>query len=149
MEERGELRGGLGIFLGQKKRRHREDSAGEGEKTEGEILKRGGKGLAEGKSVNGVGGTKTVVDIDHGNARGAGVEHAKESGNSLEVGAIANRGRNGNEGGTNESTENAREGCLHAGDNEEGVVLAQSIKMLKGAMEAGDANVIKAGRAVS
>jgi hypothetical protein len=52
---------------------------------------------------------------------------------------------NGDEGGADESPQNAGEGGFHSCDNNQGVVIAEGVEMLKGPVEACDTDVIESG----
>jgi hypothetical protein len=93
--------------------------------------------------MDGVGGTEAVIDIDDGDPWGAGVEHSKKGGDSLEVGSIPHGGGDRDERGADESAQNAGEGGFHSGDNNQSVVVAEGVYMLKGPVEACDTDVIK------
>ena len=105
--------------------------------------------VTQGKTVNGVGRSEPVVDIDDGNPRGTGVQHAEKCGDPLEVSAIANGGRHGDEGGADESPQNAGQGGLHSSHDHKGVVLAEGIQVGNRAMKAGDPDIIESRRLVS
>ena len=98
--------------------------------------------------MDGVGGAEAVIDIDDGNPGGAGVEHSKKGGDSLEVGSIPHGCRDGDEGGSDESAQNAGEGGFHSSDNNQGMVVAECIEVLQGPVKACDTDVIKSGRAM-
>jgi len=93
--------------------------------------------------MDGVGGTEAVIDIDDGDPWGAGVEHSKKGGDSLEVGSIPHGCGDRDERGADESAQNAGEGGFHSGDNNQSVVVAEGVYMLKGPVEACDTDVIK------
>ena len=95
-----------------------------------------------------VGGTEAVIDIDDGDPGRARVEHSKKGSDSLEVGSIPHGCGYGYEGGADESAQNAGEGGFHSGDNNQGVVVAEGIEMLKGPVEACNTDVIKSGGAM-
>jgi len=99
--------------------------------------------------MDGVGGTEAVIDIDDGDPWGAGVEHSKKGGDSLEVGSIPHGGGDRDERGADESAQNAGEGGFHSGDHNQGVVVAEGVEMLKGPMEACNTDVIESGGAMS
>jgi hypothetical protein len=98
--------------------------------------------------MDGVSSAEPVIDIDDGDPRGARVKHSEKGGDSLEVGSVTHGCGDGNEGGADKSAQNAGEGCFHSGDNNQGMVIAEGIEMLKGPVEAGDTNVIESGGAM-
>ena len=95
--------------------------------------------------MDGVSSPEAVIDIDDGDPRGAGVEHSKKSGDSLEVGSIPHGCGNGDEGRADESAQYAGECGFHSGNNNQGVVVAEGLEMSKCPMEACDTDVIKSG----
>jgi len=92
-----------------------------------------------------ISGTEPVIDVDDGDAWSAGVEHPKKGGDSLEVGSISNGCGDGDEGGADESAQNAGKGGFHSGDDNQGMVVAKYIEVLQGPVEACDTDVIKSG----
>ena len=58
-----------------------------------------GVGAGKSEAMNGGGGAKTIVDVDHGNSRGAGVQHPEKGGKTIEVGTITDGGGDGDQRG--------------------------------------------------
>ena len=106
-------------------------------------------GTGKGESVDGVGGAKTVVDVDHGNSRGAGVQHPEKGGEAVEVRAITDGGGNGDQRGADQAAQHAGESGLHAGDHDQGVLRTEFIHPTECAVETGDPDVVKSFRSVS
>jgi hypothetical protein len=61
------------------------------------------------------------------------------------VGSVTHGCGDSDERGADESAQNAGESGFHSGDNNQGVVVAEGIEMLKGPVEACDTDVIKSG----
>jgi hypothetical protein len=96
-----------------------------------------------------VSSAESVIDVDDGDPGGAGVEHSKKGGDSLEVGSVTHGCGDSDERGADESAQNAREGGFHSGDNNQGMIVAKGIEVSKGPVEACDTDVIKSGGAMS
>src|SRR4051812_35947967 len=64
-------------------------------------------------------GTESIVDIDHADIGGAGVEHGEERGQALEVGAVADRRGNGDHRAADNPPDYAWQSTFHtcANDN--------------------------------
>ena len=58
--------------------------------------------------AGGVAGTETVIDVDDGDAAGAGVEHRQERGDAAEACTVADAGGHSNDRLVNETTDDAR-----------------------------------------
>jgi hypothetical protein len=96
-----------------------------------------------------VSSAETVIDVNDGDPRGAGVEHSEKGGDSLEVRSIPYGCGDSDEWGADESAQNAGEGGFHSGDNNQGVVVAEGVEMSKCPMEACDTDVIESGGVMS
>ena len=88
------------------------------------------------------GGAEAVVDIDDGDVGSAGVEHAEESGNSTEAGAVADAGGDGDDGDGDKPANDAREGAFHARNADNHASLGELAAMVEEAVNAGDADVV-------
>ncbi len=89
----------------------------------------------------GVSGAEAVVDVDHGDAAAAAIEHSEESGEAAEVRAVADAGGNGDDGASDESGDGAGEGALHSGDDDKDGALFEVFADGEQAMDAGDADI--------
>ena len=74
---------------------------------------------------------KTIIDIHHGDAAGAAIEHAEERGDSAERCAIADAGRHGNDGLIDEPRHHRRQRTLHPGDDDQNARRAQFVAALR------------------
>ena len=72
--------------------------------------------------MNGVGGAKAVVDIHHGDPRGAVIQHPQKCRQALEMGTVANGRGHGHQRKAYQAPQNAGEGRFHARDHDEGIV---------------------------
>ena len=95
------------------------------------------------------GGTEAVVDVDHGDAGGAAVEHAEEGGDATEAGAVADAGGDGDDGDGYEAAYYAGECAFHAGDADDYAGFGEFLAMVQEAVDAGDAYVVEAGHAIA
>ena len=103
----------------------------------------------DGQAMDGVSGTKTVVDVNDGDPGGAGVQHAQEGGDPLKVGAIADRSWNGDQGEANQTPEYAGEGGFHPSHHDERIMGAKGGEMSKRAVQASDSDVVETGGPMS
>ena len=87
------------------------------------------------------GGAEAVVDVDDGDAGGAGGEHGIEGGFAMTGGAVASRGGHGDEGAGEKSAEHAGERAFHAGDSDDGGRFAEGVEMGENAVDASHPNV--------
>lgn len=92
----------------------------------------------------GVGGAEAVVDIDHGDSRAAGVEHAEQGSDAAETGAVSDAGRDGDDRLADEAGYGAWEGPFHTGGDDDGVASLEPIPYGEKAVDAGDADVADA-----
>lgn len=76
----------------------------------------------------GVTPSEAVVDIANRHATAAGIEHAEQCGQSAEVGAVSDAGRDGNDRAGHEAGDHAGEGTLHAGDDHEDIGAAEGVE---------------------
>jgi HEAT repeat protein len=98
----------------------------------------------EGQAVDlggGVAGAEAVVDVDHGQAGGAGAEHAHEGGEAAHAGAVADRSGHGDHGPVDQAGDHAGEGALHAGGDDDHAGGAELVGVPEEAVEPGDADV--------
>jgi hypothetical protein len=98
-----------------------------------------------GDQSGGVGSAEAVVDVDDGDVRGAGVEHAEEGGGTGEAGSVTNGGGDGDDGDGDQAADDGGKRAFHAGADDDGVGLGELGADGEEAMNAGDAYVIEAG----
>ena len=67
-----------------------------------------------------------VVDVDHGDAGRAGVEHREQRGDPAEGGAVADAGRHRDERHADQAADHGRQRALHAGDDDQAVGAARA-----------------------
>jgi len=90
------------------------------------------------------GGAETVVNVDDRDVGGAGIEHAKKSGDTTEAGSVTDAGRHGNDWGGDETADHARKGAFHSGNANDDASLGElAFAMLEQAMNAGDTDVVE------
>ena len=90
------------------------------------------------------GGAKPVVDVDDGNIRSAGIEHAQERRDPAETGAIADASRHGNDRCGDEATNDAGKRAFHSRNANNDASLRQlAFAMPEQAVNASDANVVE------
>ena len=94
-----------------------------------------------GDAGGGHAGAVPVVDVDHGDAGGAGVEHAQQGGQAAEGGAVPDAGGDRDERRPGEATDDRGQGALHAGDDDEAVDLVEPVAHGHEAVQAGHADV--------
>ena len=64
---------------------------------------------------------ESVVDINHGDATAAAIEHAKQGRKAIEAGAVTDAGRHGNYRLGNEPRDRTGKGPFHSRDNDQDV----------------------------
>jgi len=90
------------------------------------------------------GGAETVVDVDDGDVRGAGIEHAEERGDAAEAGTVAHAGRNGNDRRGDETANHTGKRAFHSRNANDNASLGKlAFAMFQQAMNAGDADIVK------
>ena len=87
------------------------------------------------------GGAEAVVDVDDGDAGGAGGEHGVEGGFAVAGGAVAGGGGDCDEGAGEEAAQDTGESSFHAGDGDDGGGFAEGIEMGEDAVDAGNPDV--------
>jgi hypothetical protein len=87
------------------------------------------------------GGAEPVVDADNRDTGGAGGVHREQGGDTLEGGAVADAGRDGDHGGGREAGDQARERAFHAGHDDDGVGLGHLVEARQQPVHAGHAAV--------
>ena len=86
-------------------------------------------------------GAETVVDVDHRDARRAGVEHREQGRDPAEGGAVPDAGRHGDDRRTDQTADDAGQRALHPGDDDKAVGLGQSVALGEQAVQTGHADV--------
>ena len=81
------------------------------------------------------------IDIHHRHIGSTAIEHAQESRDAAEAGAVADAGGDGDDGTSDVAADDAGQGRFHAGDDDDGVGAANAIKPGQQALRAGDADV--------
>lgn len=95
------------------------------------------------------GGAEAVVYVYDGHVGGAAVQHAEERGDSVEAGAVAYAGGDGDDRNGDEAAYYAGECAFHAGDTDDYAGFGQFLAMVEQAVDAGYAYVIEAGYAIA
>ena len=93
----------------------------------------GETGSAVGQGVDLVGGEtgpEAVVDVHHGHAAAAAVEHAEQGGEALEACAIADAGGHCDYGFVHKAGNNARQRAFHASDDDDEVNLKNILRKI-------------------
>jgi hypothetical protein len=93
----------------------------------------------------GIGGAEAVVDVNYGHVGRAGVEHAEEGGGSIEAGAVADGGGDGDDGDADEAADDGGKSAFHAGADDDYVGLVELLADGEKAVDAGYADVVEAG----
>ncbi len=93
----------------------------------------------------GIGGAEAVVDVDYGDVGGAGVEHAEEGGGSAEAGSVAYGGGDGDDGDSDEASDDRGERAFHSGADDDGVGGGELVADCEEAVDTGYADVVEAG----
>ena len=81
------------------------------------------------------GGAEAVVDIDDGDAGGAGGKHGVEGGLPFECGSVADGGGNCDDGAREKPAEDAGEGSFHSGDGDDGGGVAEGVEVGEDAVD--------------
>ena len=84
---------------------------------------------------------EAVVDVDHGDAGGAGVEHGEQRGEAAEGGAVAGRGGDRDDRRGDQAGDRGGQGAVHAGGDDHHPGAAQRRRRRQQPLEAGDADV--------
>jgi len=90
-----------------------------------------------------VGCAEAVVDIDDAHVRSTGVEHAEKGCESIERGAVADAGRNGDNRNSNEASDDAGQSAFHARADDDDPRLREHAAVGEKAMDAGDSDVVE------
>ena len=90
-----------------------------------------------------VGCAEAVVDIDDAHVRSTGVEHAEKGCESIERGAVADAGRNGDNRNSNEASDDAGQSAFHARADDDDPRLREHAAVGEKAMDAGDSDIVE------
>src|SRR5882762_3434768 len=82
------------------------------------------------------GGAEAVVDIEDADVGGAAVEHGEKGGEAGEVGAVADGGRDGEDGAWDQAADHAGQSAFHTGDGDDGAAVLQGGDVSEEAVEA-------------
>jgi hypothetical protein len=91
-----------------------------------------------------VAGAEPVVDIDDGDAGGAGVEHGEERRQAAKVRPIAHAGRHSDHGRLDQPGHDAGQRALHARHDHQRARPEQQVALLQQTMKPGHADVVEA-----
>jgi hypothetical protein len=83
------------------------------------------------------GGAVAVVDVDHRDAGGAGVQHGEQCGHPAEGGAVTHAGGHRDDRPVHQAAQHARQGAVHAGDRDDRVGLVEPVEVRHQAVQAG------------
>ena len=83
-----------------------------------------------------------VVDVDHGDAGRAGVEHAEQGGDAAERGAVPDARGDRHERDAGQAADHGRQGALHAGDDDQAVGDGEPVADREQPVQAGHAHVV-------
>jgi hypothetical protein len=86
-------------------------------------------------------GAEAVVDINHGDATAAAIEHAEQGRKAIEAGAVADAGRHGNYRFGDKPGDRAGKGAFHSCDDNEDVARLETIAFSEKAMDARDTHI--------
>ena len=87
-------------------------------------------------------GAVAVVDVDHGHAGRAGVEHREQRGQPAERGAVADAGRHRDERYAGQPADHGGQRALHAGDDDQAVGGLEPVADAEQPVQPGDADVV-------
>jgi len=90
-----------------------------------------------------IGCSKAIVDVNHAHIGRTGVQHAEQGGESVESGSVADAGGNGDDGNSDEASDNAGQSAFHARADDDDSRLGKHAAMCEQAMDARDSNVVK------
>src|SRR5204863_3465815 len=96
-----------------------------------------------------VAGAETIVDVDDGDAAGAGVEHGQQRGDAAEACAVADARGHGDDRLVHEAADEARQRAFHAGDDDEDVGFEQFVIHGQQPMDTGHTDVVEPLHAVA
>ena len=99
--------------------------------------------------LRGVTGAETVVNVHHGHAAGATVQHGEQRGDAAKARAVADARRHGDDRFGDESGDDARQRAFHAGDGDDDVRLLKRFHPREHPVQAGHADVVDALHAVA
>ena len=92
--------------------------------------------------AGGVAGAETVVDIDDGDATGAGIEHRQQRSDAAEARAVTDARRHGNDRLVHEAADDARQRAFHAGNDNEDIGGKQFFVEREEPVDAGNADIV-------
>ena len=92
--------------------------------------------------AGGVTGAETIVDVDDGDAAGAGIKHRQQRGDAAETGTITDARRHSNDRFIHESADNTRQRAFHTGNDDEDIGGQQFFVERKKAVDAGNADIV-------
>lgn len=88
--------------------------------------------------------TEAIVYVDDGDAARAGVEHGQQGRDAPERCAVANGGRNGNDGTRDQSGDNARQCAFHSGADDQSMGVLDDVESSQKPVQARDADIVQA-----
>lgn len=92
----------------------------------------------------GVARTKAIINIHDRHAAAATVQHPEQRRETAKARAVTNAGRNGNHGLRNQTSDDARQGAFHAGNDNDNIRAAESFQTIKEPVNPGDADIANA-----
>ena len=90
-------------------------------------------------------GAEAVVDVDDGDAVGAGVEHAQQRRHAAKRGAVTHAGWHRHDRHADQSADHRWQSAFHARDHDERVARAQGFQVRQQAVQSGDADIVDLG----
>src|SRR6266498_5686216 len=98
-------------------------------------------GGAAGDQRGDVAALEATVDVHHDNVGRAAVEHRQQGSEAAEGGAVADAGRHGNDRAIDQPADDAGQGAVHAGDDNDAVGVSVQVTAAQQAVDSGNADV--------
>lgn len=92
----------------------------------------------------GKGRAEAVVDVYHGDAGAAGIQHTQQRGNAAKAGPVADTGRYRNHWSIDKPGDRAGQGTFHAGNDDEHACFTQQLGVGKQTVDTRDADIVEA-----
>lgn len=95
------------------------------------------------------GGAEPVVNVDDAHIGGATVEHAQQGRDTAETRTVSDARRHGDDGRSDESSDDAGQGAFHSGDTDDDAGGSELVPVAKQTVESGDTNVVNGFGAIA
>ena len=87
-------------------------------------------------------GPKAIVNVDHGHAGSAGVEHSQQRSQTVEAGPVTDAGRYADDRAGGQAADHAGQSAFHAGHTDDDAGLKNPLALVEQAMDAGHAHIV-------